>query len=395
MNYKRPIYFELVKRIKEPRQFMQILAGPRQTGKTTLASQAMKTSGIRSHYASADEPAIKERVWLEQQWNTARLIAPKGEKALLVLDEIQKIPGWSETVKYLWDEDTVNKSRLHILLLGSSPLLMQKGLSESLTGRFETLPVTHWSYSEMKEAFNISLNEYIYFGGYPGSVPLINDQARWKRYITDSIIETSISRDVLLMTRVDKPALLRRLFDLGCTYSGQVLSYQKMVGQLQDAGNTTTLAHYLDLLSGAGLITGLQKYSNRGFSEKSSSPKLLVMNTAIMSSMSHYSFDEAAKDTEFWGRLVESAVGMHLLNGISDKVTKLNYWSGANREVDYVLSQKGKVIAIEVKSNRKKAALPGISAFTKQFNVNKSLLVGAQGIPLEDFFTMPPGDLFK
>jgi predicted AAA+ superfamily ATPase len=197
------------------------------------------------------------------------------------------------------------------------------------------------------------------------------------------------------MTRVDKPALLRRLFDLGCTYSGQVLSYQKMVGQLQDAGNTTTLAHYLDLLTGAVLITGLQKYSNRVFSEKSSSPKLLVMNTAIMSSMSHFYLYEAAKDTEFWGRLVESAVGMHLLNGISDKGTKLNYWSGANKEVDYVLSQKGKVIAIEVKSSRKKAALPVISAFAKQFNVNKSLLVGAQGIPLEDFFTMTPEALFK
>jgi predicted AAA+ superfamily ATPase len=393
MDYKRPVFFELVKRLEEPRRFMQILAGPRQTGKTTLALQAIESSKIKSHFASADEPAIKDRTWIEQQWDVARLMARNG-KTLLVLDEVQKVSGWSEIVKFLWDSDTRNKVQLQVLLLGSSPLLMQKGLSESLTGRFETLRVTHWPYYEMKKAFNIGVNEFIYFGGYPGSVALMKDQARWKRYIADSIIETSISRDVLLMTRVDKPALLRRLFDLGCVYSGQVLSYQKMTGQLQDAGNTTTLAHYLDLLSGAGLITGLQKYSERDQKEKSSSPKLLVMNTAIMSAMSNYDFDEAMNNPEYWGRLVESAVGAHLLTGVSEKTCKLNYWSGANKEVDYVFSRKGKVIAIEVKSNRKKTSLPGISAFSNQFNVDKNLLIGGQGLPLEEFFMMQPEELF-
>ena len=146
-------------------------------------------------------------------------------------------------------------------MLGSAPLLIQKGLSETLAGRFEVIPVWHWSYKEMSEAFGFGVDDYVIHGGYPGAAHLIGESDRWARYIRDSLIETSISRDVLLLTRVDKPALLRRLFELGCRYSGQVLSYTKILGQLQDAGNTTTLAHYLDLLSAAGMLTGIQKYA--------------------------------------------------------------------------------------------------------------------------------------
>ena len=387
--FKRTVFDAIIKRITEPRKFIQVLAGPRQTGKTTLARQIMEAVGIPAHYASADEPALKNASWLEQQWETVRFKAGKEGGALLVLDEIQKLPNWSETVKRLWDEDTFNETPLKIILLGSSPLLIKSGLTESLAGRFELVPVTHWSYAEMRDAFGWSFEQYVYFGGYPGAASLVDDLDRWRHYVKDALIETSISRDILLMNRVDKPALLRRMFELGCSYSGQVLSYQKMIGQLQDAGNTTTLAHYLDLLSGAGFIGGLQKYAGQQVRRRASSPKLLVYNTALMSVMGNCSFDELQADRELWGRWVESAVGAYLLNQTIGRDLELYYWAQGNREVDFVLVKGNKITAIEVKSGASRVTLPGIDAFAKEFPVTRSFLVGAQGIPLTEFLTTP------
>jgi len=392
--YKRPIFQIILKRLKEKRRFIQILAGPRQTGKTTLARQVMESISMPVHYATADEPALKDTIWLEQQWEIARFSAKK-QKALLILDEIQKIRGWSETVKRLWDEDTRNNRFIYVILLGSSPLLIQQGLTESLAGRFEIIPVTHWPFSEMRDAFGWELDQYIFFGGYPGIADLITNGQRVKNYIKDSLIETSVSRDILLMTRVDKPALLRRLFELSCLYSGQVLSYQKMLGQLQDAGNTTTLAHYLDLLSGAGLITGLSKYSGHRFRQRSSSPKLLVLNTALMSVYSHLTFQQTLQNPEIWGRFVESAVGAYLYNAIIGKNLELFYWLERNREVDFVMARGKELIAIEVKSSRRRNNLPGIKLFSTRFPVKKKLLVGADGIPLQEFLTINPEEWFE
>ncbi len=392
--YKRPIFQIILKRLNEKRRFIQILAGPRQTGKTTLARQVMESISMPVHYSTADEPTLKDTIWLEQQWETARFRA-KDQNALLILDEIQKIRGWSETVKRFWDEDTRNNRLLYVILLGSSPLLIQQGLTESLAGRFEIIPVTHWPFSEMRDAFGWKLDQYIFFGWYPGIVDLITDEQRAKNYIKDSLIETSVSRDILLMTRVDKPALLRRLFELGCLYSGQVLSYQKMLGQLQDAGNTTTLAHYLDLLSGAGLITSVPKYSGHRFRQRSSSPKLLVLNTALMSVYSHLTFQQTLQNPEIWGRFVESAVGAYLYNAIIGKNIELFYWLERNREVDFVLTRGKELIAIEVKSGRRRNNLPGIKLFSTRFPVKKKLLVGADGIPLEEFLTINPEEWFE
>jgi len=380
----------LMERMSESRRFMQVLYGPRQSGKTTLAHQVMADLEIPSHYASADEPTLKDRTWIEQQWEIARLKVESEKNALFVMDEAQKIDGWSETVKRLWDEDTAKGLPLRVMLLGSSPLLVQRGLTESLAGRFEVIPVTHWSFAEMREAFDWGLDEYIFFGGYPGGADLINDQKRWSNYIKDALIETTISRDILLMTRVDKPALLRRLFELGCSYSGQILSYQKMLGQLQDAGNTTTLAHYLNLLEGAGLLAGLSKYAGQRVRQRGSSPKLLVLNTALMTAQSQLNLGEAKQDTDFWGRLVESAIGAALMNGLRGENIELFYWSSRNREVDFVLSRRKSLVALEVKSGRRKVTLPGIEAFSTEFRVTKKLLVGAQGIPVEDFLLTPP-----
>ena len=387
------MYATLAQRIREPRRFIQVLRGPRQTGKTTLARQLIDTTEVQCHYASADEPALKGREWILQQWDLARIKARK-EKSVLILDEIQKIPGWSEVVKHLWDEDTASGTPLHTIILGSSPLLMQGGLTESLAGRFEVIPITHWSFTEMQQAFSWDLDQYVFFGGYPGAADLIEDHTRWENYIKNSLIETTVSRDILLMKRVDKPALLRRLFELGCTYSGQVLSYQKMLGQLADAGNTTTLAHYLDLLNGAGLLTGLSKFSGQTVRQRASSPKLVVQNTALMTSLSQKTFQEAMSDPEYWGRLVESAIGSSLINETRGTQIELYYWSGRNREVDFVLKRAESIIAIEVKSTSRKTSLPGIEAFAKEFSVDKRLLVGPHGISLREFLTTPPEQWF-
>jgi len=353
----------------------------------------MATVGMPAHYASADEPTLKDRIWIEQQWEAARSKATSSgrkRRALLILDEIQKITGWSETVKHLWDEDSASGLPLRVVVLGSSPLLIQTGLTESLAGRFELIPITHWSLSEMHEAFGWDVDKYVFYGGYPGAADIIKDYDRWSRYIVDSLIETTISRDILLMERVDKPALLRRLFDLGCTYSGQVLSYQKMLGQLQDAGNTTTLAHYLDLLGNAGLLRGLPKYAGQRVRQRASSPKLLVLNTALMTANRYGDMAEARRDADFWGRLVESAVGAALANAIWGKNMALFYWSSRNREIDFVLCRGQTLVAIEVKSGRRKTSFPGMEAFAKEYKVKRKLLVGTGGIPLREFLLAPP-----
>jgi len=373
--FQRPQSVVLAARLAEPRRFIQVVAGPRQVGKFTLVQQVTEGLAIPVRQASADEPTLRGAEWIAQQWDVARLSIADARGALLVLDEIQKIPGWSETVKRLWDEDTRARRRLKVVLLGSSPLLIARGLTESLAGRFEVLPLSHWSFAEMHAAFGWSLDEYVFHGGYPGAAPLIGEPARWTRYVLDSLIETSISRDVLLLTRVDKPALLRRLFELA--------------GQLQDAGNTTTLAHYLDLLAGAGMVCGVPKYAGDVARSRGSSPKLQVLNTALMTATCGYTQAEARGDGEFWGRLVESAVGAHLANAALRGECTLHYWRERNQEVDFVVQAGRKLTAIEVKSGRAPRAHAGTAAFAKAFKPGRTLLVGGDGLALDEFLMRP------
>jgi predicted AAA+ superfamily ATPase len=387
---RQAIHSELLKRLREERRFVQVLAGPRQVGKTTVVRQVMEASKLPAHYATADEPTLRDRTWLEQQWDLARLKARERRAgALLVLDEVQKISDWSSAVKLLWDEDTHAGIPLRVVLLGSSPLIIQSGLTESLAGRFEVISAPHWSFTEMREAFGWDPERFIFYGAYPGAADLVDEPARWKRYVLDSLIETTLSRDILLLTRVDKPALLRRLFQLGCAYSGQILSYQKMIGQLTDAGNTTTLAHYLELLRGAGMLAGLSKYSHGQVRKRGSSPKLQVMNMALMSALDHRSFAEARQDGDYWGRLVESCIGAHLVNSSFGTDIGVTYWRERNHEVDFVLQQGDRTVAIEVKSGARRVSLPGMAAFTRQFKPTRQLLVGGQGISLEEFLSRP------
>lgn len=394
LTYQRPYAAELARRLAEPRRFIQVIAGARQVGKTTLVQQVLEAAGLPTIFASADEPALRGREWIAEQWEAARLLSGPGG-GILALDEVQKIPEWAESVKRLWDEDTRRKHPLKVVLLGSAPLLVKRGLSESLAGRFETIHLPHWSLAEMQTAFGFTLDQYVFFGAYPGAASLIHDYHRWARYICDSLIETTIARDVLLLARVDKPALLRRLFELGCRYSGQVLSYTKMLGQLLDAGNTVTLAHYLDLLSGAGMVTGVPKFAGQVVRSRSSSPKLVVLNTALITAQAGLTFDEARADTEFWGRLAESAVGAHLANTQAIGLCELFYWRDRNREVDYVVRTGRTVAAIELKSGHKKSSLPGMDAFAKAFKPQRTLLVGRDGLPVEEFLLRPVSELVR
>lgn len=376
----------------EPRRFMQIVLGPRQVGKTTAVTQALRGVGLSVVSGTADTPGLQSSQWLAEKWLEARgLHARSGAPVVLFLDEIQKVADWAGWVKRFWDEDTLAGRDVRVVMTGSSPLLMQRGLSESLTGRFEVVRATHWVWPECRDAFGWDLETFIYYGGYPGSASLVDDPGRWREYIMGSIVETTVSRDILLMTRVDKPALLRQVFALACEYAGRELTYEKMLGQLQDAGNTTTIAHYLDLLHGSGLVTGLQKYSVEAVRRRRSSPKFVVHNTALMSAAESRTLDQARADTAWWGRLVEAAVGAHLTAIVAgDPFARLHYWrdrvGGTDFEVDYVLVTPGGVTGLEVKSGAGGGPLAGLAAFARAHAGAGALVVGSGGMPLEEFF---------
>ncbi|MDP3148927.1 MAG: ATP-binding protein [Ignavibacteria bacterium] len=395
MNYQRPHLKVLKTRINEPRKRIQVILGPRQVGKTTIVNQLLAEINIPFHVVSADNQSGSNSLWVEQQWEVARIRLKTSGSAefLLVFDEIQKIDDWSNAVKRNWDKDTNENVNIKVILLGSSTLLIQKGLSESLAGRFELLKMYHWSLTEMQSAFGISEEQYVWFGGYPGSVDLIKDEKRWKDYIRHSLIETTISKDILLQTRIDKPSLLKNLFEVGCSYSGQILSYTKILGQLQDAGNTTTLSHYLNLLSNAGLLAGIEKYSPDIARQRASSPKFQVYNSALISSLSSLTFEEVILKPEKWGRVIESAVGAHLLNYSITEGYDIFYWRHNNHEIDFVLKYHEKVVGIEVKSTAAKT-VKGAETFEKQFNPQKILLISSAGLSWKEFLKINPIFIF-
>ncbi len=394
--FQRSYLKTITERTKEPRRFIQVLMGPRQVGKTTLISQLIQELQLVYQFESADAVPATDSTWITTLWENARIRMNSGgfSEFLLVVDEIQKIDNWSEIIKKLWDEDTRNNLNLKVILLGSSRLLIQQGLTESLAGRFESTYIGHWTYSEMKGAFDFTPEQYVWFGAYPGAVPLMNEEERWKNYINNALIEASISKDILMLTRVDKPALMKKLFELGCLYSGQILSYTKIQGQLQDAGNTTTLSHYLELLDTAGLLAGVEKYAADVIRKRSSSPKFQVHNTALISAQRNEFFKEILQNKTEWGRMVESTIGSHLINSGLSNNFKVHYWRHRNDEVDFVLERRGKVIGLEVKSNADNSS-SGLNAFQKQFHPDKVLLIGNRGIPWQEFLKIDPVELFN
>ena len=414
-GFQRSSVGTVVERLAEEPSRLIAIFGPRQTGKTTIVRQALAQIGQPSRYLAVDEPETtfssiatnvtaerstllnppRNAEWLTMQWEEARRDAEEWAGGfVLVFDEIQKIPNWSETVKGLWDADRARNLPMHVVLLGSAPLAIQSGLSESLAGRFESIRVTHWLFPEMSAAFDFTLDQYVFFGGYPGAAGLVTDEERWRSYIQQALIEPHLERDLLAMTRVDKPALLKKLFELGASYSGQILSYNKMLGQLQDAGNTTTLARYADLLSTAGLLAGLPKHSGSAHPRRGSSPKLNVHNTALMAATSGYAFAEARADRTFWGRLVESCVGAHLLN-TAPSTMRVSYWRDGPHEVDFVLGAGPRVRAVEVKSGEGQVNEAALLEFERRYDAPASMIVGQGGIPLNEFLTAPADEWFR
>lgn len=372
---------------------MHVVVGPRQVGKTTLARQLATVWKGPVHYAAADQILPPDGSWILAHWEEARRRSG-SEPALLILDEIQKVDRWSEVVKGLWDADRHGDATHRVLLLGSSALLVTRGLVESMAGRFLLHRCTHWTAEECHVAFGFSVEDWILYGGYPGAAPLVSDVDLWRRYVQDSLIETVLARDVMGIEIITKPTLLRHLFGLACRFPAQILSYNKMLGQLTEAGNTTTLADYLRLLSSAFLLSGLEKYSAGAARKRGSSPKLILWNNALVTATSLEPPDTWRREPSRWGRLVENAVGAHLVNHLQALPYEITYWRHRNDEVDFVVQGGERLWAIEVKSGHP-GRLPGLEAFCRLHAAAKPIIVGTGGISLETFFQTDPRDLLS
>ncbi|MDO8958396.1 MAG: ATP-binding protein [Rhodocyclaceae bacterium] len=353
LPYERAFVAQLEKRLSGAPPLIQILVGPRQVGKTTGMRQLLARTSGSHHYANADDQLVTDRSWLLAQWQQALLL---GDGALLVIDEIQKIPNWSEAVKSLWDKQP---RRLRVVLLGSSSLQIQSGLTESLAGRFELTRIYHWTFAELECAFGYDLERYLLYGGYPGAVAFEDDHDRWYAYLKDAIVEAVIGKDILQNRKVANPALFRQAFEILCRYPAQEISYTKLLGQLQDKGNTDLVKYYLELYAGAFLIFSLEKYSAKGWLTRASSPKILAACPALYTMTAG---PRALADPEQRGRVFELAVGAELLQLPGE----LFYWREKNAEVDFVYRYQGRLYALEVKSGRKKSA-KGLEAFIKHF----------------------------
>ncbi len=393
--YKRAEYQVIKNRLEEPRRFMQVVMGPRQIGKSTVVKQVLQDLNLPYMFFSADNVPASDNSWISNCWASVRsLQQSKGyESIILVIDEIQKILNWSEVVKKEWDDDTFHDRNIKVLLLGSSRVLLEKGLSESLAGRFEEIRMTHWSYPEMRDCFGFSLDQYVFYGGYPGAAPLIGDEDRFQHYIQSAIIDATINKDILMDTPISKPALLRQTFELGAAYSGSLLSLTKMVGSLQDAGNTSTLAGYLNLLNDSGLVGGLQKFSMDTARRKASIPKLQVYDNALKTLYSSLSFEQAIIDRKEWGHILESGIGAYIVSEAFAKRFEVFYWRERDDEVDFVLRRKGSLVAIEVKGNAEKRT-EGLEKFKEKFNPKSAFIVGDGGIKPEEFLSMDLRKLF-
>ena len=384
--FERSVVSELVNRMNEERGFMQILIGPRQTGKSTVIDQVLSHLDLPYHLIAADDPNLNTSEWFASEWRKARMLTQSNNiSALFVVDEAQKIPHWADVAKKMWDEDTRSKCPLKILITGSSSLLLQKGMEDSLMGRFEVLHSPHWNYAECRQAFEYTLEDFLLYGGYPGASKLKDQPIRWARYMQASIVEPTINQDILEMERIEKPALLKALFAIGSAYSAQEVSYTKMLGQLQDAGNTVTIAHYLDLLSKAGLLSGLQKYSADILRVRRSSPRLMVHDTSLMTYSAGASRDLLLLDPEKKGHLVESAVGAYLIARAAEEDFELYWWrTKQGKEVDFVLKKSSMLTAIEVKSGRMKGT-GGLKEFLRENPSGSALIIGDGQHLLEDF----------
>lgn len=399
MQFERQHLGILRRRMAEPRRRMQIIMGPRQVGKSTVVYQFCDDVDVPPYdYFSADGVNRFDTSWIPNRWQEARMKMDLHEdkEHILIIDEVQKIDGWSEQVKKEWDEDTRKKRNLKVILLGSSRVLLQKGLEESLEGRFESIKMGFWEWSEMRDAFGFTLQQYIYFGGFPGLAPDIGDEDRWRSLMEDTIISPILTRDILEIEEIRNPALLRQVFELACIESARELSLTKMQGTM-NSGTVPTIKSYLNILDQTMAVKPMQKYALSVIKEKNSVPKMQVYNSAFRNRYGQFSFEEAVTDPTEWGRQVESAVGAHLANRSQLDGFELLYWRDEHKkECDYVLKKGQTLVAIEVKSNRAKDT-SGFELFRKIYaeRITAAFIVGPEGLPLEDFFALDLNKLFR
>ncbi len=340
--------------------FLQVIIGPRQIGKTTTVLKYLNESHPNKfHFYSADEVFNASATWLLEIWSKAR-----SEQKILVIDEIQKCENWSAIIKKFWDEDKRNKITFPCILLGSSSLEIQKGLTESLTGRFQLHKAFHWNHEESKNGYGLTFSDYLKIGGYPGSYSFKN-RTDWAKYVKQSIIQTVIEKDILQYHNVKSPALFRQAFEIIMSYPAQEISYTKLLGQLQDKGNTELIKYYLSLYEGAFLVKILEKYSAKKIITKSSTPKILPLAPCLY----YLEILEDYKSEEL-GRVFELIVGAQLVRADES----LYYWREGNDEVDFVLKKGRSLYAIEVKSGRKKSA-KGLQKFKSKFPEAKLVII--------------------
>ena len=394
--YIRPFYTIVRERLLEPKNKMQVIAGPRQVGKSTLVEQVCRSLEFPSFIFNADAIPADDNDWIRRVWESVRIQVRNQSlsEAILVIDEIQKLKQWSEVVKREWDADIRNKVPIKVLLLGSSRLLLRKGLTESLAGRYELIRMGHWSYPEMRDAFGFTLEQWIYFGGYPGAADYIADMRRWKKYIKDSLVAPAVEKDVIMTSNIYKPTLMKQLFELGCSYSSEQISLTKLLGQLQDAGNVTTLSSYLEVLGQCNLLTGLHKYAFDEARKRQSIPKILTYNNALMTAYRGKGLEQDMTDPMVWGRWTESAVGAYLLDFAEEQDAHVYYWRDRNDEVDFIVECQGDVVAIEVKSGRR-GMNSGLPEFVRRYHPHRSFVAGTDGIPFATFFQMDLATLFE
>jgi predicted AAA+ superfamily ATPase len=354
MHVQRDFEKILLNRLKERPRFIQVLLGPRQVGKTSGVLNVLENNFSEKKYNYfLIEESFYEKDWFLNQIQKAI----ESNKKIIVLDEIQKLDHWSEAIKLIWDRLKHQKKQIHFVLLGSSSLKLTLGLSESLSGRFEMIPCYHWSYHESKHGFKLSFEQYHKMGGYPGSYPLIKDEHRFKSYIINSIFETSVQNDILRFAHVKKPALFRQTFQMICQFPAQVVSYNKLLGQLQDLGNVDQVKYYLDLYAQAYFINLIPKWTRSPLS-RATSPKIIIGANVFPFFLS----ENQNHTEEFLGHLFENLVG----NQLCQAFETVYYWAEGAFELDFIVLNKGTIYGIEVKSQRRKAK--SLIQFRKKFH---------------------------
>lgn len=361
---------------ERPPGLIQVLTGARQVGKTTLLLELADHLGTRAVYAAADGPEAALPGFWERLWSRGEEAARAHGRAVILLDEVQRLGDWAGKLKGEWDRLKRQRSRINVVVSGSSALRLARGSRESLAGRFERITLAHWSASAASSVFRIGREDAadlaVRQGLYPGAFRFRRDPARWAAYVRDAIVEPAIGRDLLALAPVRRPALLRQVFATAVTLPAKIVSLQKLQGRLEERGSLETIAHYLDLLADAYLVAGLDKHSARASRRRSAPPKLIALNNALLAVGDPHGSPDPGREPERFGGWVENACLAFAWNA-GQGVT---YWREEPLEVDGVLDGSWGSWALEIKTGRFGAAdLSGLLEFVRRFPSYRPLVV--------------------